>query len=471
MSDTPRKIVVVEDDPQIRLLVEKVLVMGGFQVASTGDPTQAAELVRREDPALVLCDIAMPVMDGYGVIKELQADPQTAKYPVVFLTAHREFSERVRAFRYGVVDYLTKPFSREILLRKIERVLEGLENRSGVVAEEAGGTTARQLLEEVQRQSRTGVLTLEQPQGTSRVLLRAGEIVQTTGDLAPDFAARAEFQELQAGLEDIAVQDPPSLPGSDQPLPLFEDLPEGLRDVLVVDDNAVFRRFLRDLLTLQGFRVYDAGSAEEGLRMALEKPPWLILTDVYMPGGADGFEFCRQVRTHSLLRQTPLLFLSGWDDYTQRYRGLELGADDFISKTTPVRELLMRIRVLLKRYADMGARASARAQMGGQIQLIGAPALLQMFHLSRVSGMLTAEDGSRRATIHFRDGEVVGADTDGMAGVEAFFEFLAWERGTFQFLPGEPGASVRLGQSFDQILLEGCRILDEKRRLKAEPSH
>ena len=89
------------------------------------------ELARRENPDLVLCDIAMPGIDGYGVLQALQSDPATARFPVVFLTAHREFSERVRAFRFGVVDYVTKPFNREILIRKVEKVLGGLGRGRG----------------------------------------------------------------------------------------------------------------------------------------------------------------------------------------------------------------------------------------------------------------------------------------------------------------------------------------------------
>jgi CheY-like chemotaxis protein len=109
-----RKIVTIEDDAQIRQLVQTMLTAEGYTVVATDDPTQALEIIRREAPDLVLCDIAMPVMDGYAVLKALQSDPGTAQYPVVFLTAHREFSERVRAFRFGVVDYLAKPFSRKI---------------------------------------------------------------------------------------------------------------------------------------------------------------------------------------------------------------------------------------------------------------------------------------------------------------------------------------------------------------------
>jgi CheY-like chemotaxis protein len=158
LQDPRRKILVIEDEEQIRSLVEKILTGAGYSVVSTSDPTRARELAQRENPDLVLCDIAMPGLDGYGVLKALQGDPATGRFPVVFLTAHREFSERVRAFRFGVVDYVTKPFNREILVRKVAKVLGGLKERSGVRAQ-GSGESVQELLEDVQREARSGVLT------------------------------------------------------------------------------------------------------------------------------------------------------------------------------------------------------------------------------------------------------------------------------------------------------------------------
>jgi len=254
--------------------------------------------------------------------------------------------------------------------------------------------------------------------------------------------------------------DPPDLPASRSALPTFEDIPAVLRQVLVVDDNAIFRAFLRGLLQGQGFMVHEAPNAEAGLALALEKRPWLILTDIRMPGD-DGFEFCRKVRSHSLIRQTPLLFLSGWDDYKARYQGLELGADDFVSKETPVRELLIRIQLTLKRY--MLGRRGAGPGMEGQIEVIGAPGVLQMCHLTRLTGVLMAEAGPRRMTIRFREGELVGAKGDGREEADAVYAFLAWEEGRFRFAPGEERGD-RIGPSFAELVLEGCRRLDEARR-------
>ena len=450
----------VEDDAEIRALVDTVLSAEGHRVVGTGDPTRAVEIVRSESPDLVICDIMMPVMDGYAVLRALQSDPTTSRYPVMFLTARQEFNERVRAFRFGVVDYLTKPFTREVLLRKVENVVDGRARRAGFVGGE--GQTPASLMDELRKQARSGLLTLKGKEGESQIVVRAGEIVEAPSGV-PEHAARAEFQELDAAHEDIVAPDPPSLPRTKGPLPSFESFPEMLKHVLVVDDNAVFRTFLRDLLSGQGFLVREASNGAEGLAVALAERPWLILTDVRMPV-ADGFELCRQVRAHSLIRQTPLLFLSGWDDYKQRYHGLQLGADDFLAKDTPVRELLVRIQLILQRYSDLGVRGRRGAAMGGGIDVVGAPGLLQMCHLTRLTGVLSVVDGERRVEIRFREGEIVSAQSAEAQGPEAVYEFLSWDRGSFEFDPVDPGPGTGLGQGFDQLILEGCRRLDEARR-------
>ena len=420
MTDLAAKFLLVEDDEETRALVESILGFEGHTVVSTSDPTAALGLARAEMPDLVLCDITMPVMDGYGVLKALQADPATASLPVVFLSGHKDFSERVRAFRFGVIDYISKPFTRETLVRKVARILEGRSRRPGAFALEPADAPPS----------------------------------------AP-LPAPAPFREAPELSSEGTPMDPPSLPGSAARLPTFDAFPEAFRNVLVVDDNSFFRRFLRDLLAGQGFTVHEAADGEEGLRVALDRRPWLILTDVRMPG-TDGFEFCKNVRAHSLIRQTPLLFLSGWDEYKQRYHGLKLGADDFLSKETSVRELLIRIQLVMKRYA--GLDEPKGGGIDGEIEVLGVVGALQVCHLGRLTGVLTAQDGAREATVRFREGEVVGAECDGLEGEYGVFAFLAWERGVFRFRSGDPGPGEVVGGKFDALLLDGCRRLDEANR-------
>jgi DNA-binding response OmpR family regulator len=419
MADIAAKILVIEDDEETRALLEGILGFEGHTVVSSADPSLAVALAKAEQPDLILSDITMPTMDGYAVLKALQSEPATAALPVVFLSGHKDFSERVRAFRFGVIDYISKPFTRETLVRKVARILEGRSRRPGWAGDPGPEETA----------------------------------------VRP--AAAAPFRPAPELTSAGEPQDPPSLPQTAARLPTFDTFPEAFRNVLVVDDNAFFRRFLRDLLQGQGFTVHEAADGEDGLRVALEKHPFLILTDVRMPG-TDGFEFCRNVRAHSLIRQTPLLFLSGWDEHKQRYHGLKLGADDFLSKETSVRELLIRIQLVMKRYADLDEQKGAGMQ--GEIAVLGVPGALQVCHLSRLSGTLVAENGARLATIRFRDGEVVGAECDDLSGEYGFFAFIAWEAGTFRFTAGDPGDGEVIGGKFDRLLLDGCRRLDEANR-------
>jgi hypothetical protein len=75
--------------------------------------------------------------------------------------------------------------------------------------------------------------------------------------------------------------------------------------------------------------------------------------------------------------------------------------------------------------------------------------------------VLTVVSGTRRFRIGFRDGEILFAEGDQGQGVEAVYEFLGWTRGYFEFAETDPGPDRRLGESFEQVLLEGCRRLDE----------
>jgi CheY-like chemotaxis protein len=196
-------------------------------------------------------------------------------------------------------------------------------------------------------------------------------------------------------------------------------------------------------------------------------------------GEIDGYEFCRRVRANSLLSRTPLVFVSGAgsDRYKDRYRALQLGADDFISKSTPIRELLMRIQLLMTRYSDLDSTAGVAGggdggetfqahALEGQIEVFGAPGVLQILNQGRVAGTFTARtkmEGGEAAVFGFRDGEIVSAMCAGESGAGAVYAFLTWEHGQFKFMPGDPGGGEPLAQSVEHLLLEGCRRLDESR--------
>jgi CheY-like chemotaxis protein/signal recognition particle receptor subunit beta len=286
---------------------------------------------------------------------------------------------------------------------------------------------------------------------------------------------------------EITEHIPPPLPlvgtAREEDFPDFNTVPEMLRTALIADEDASFRQRLALPLAAQGFQIYEASDGSEAWRLATEHRPWLMLADLGMPE-VDGFEFCRRVRANSLLSHTPLVFISGSDRYKDRYRAMQLGADDFLSKQTPIRELLIRIQLLLTRYSDLGAAVGKRVgaaggavagALEGQIEVFGAPGVLQICNQGRLTGIFTARaqedsgESAKVAVFGFRDGEIITATVQELTGPEAVYAFLAWNRGQFKFVPGDPGTGAPLAQSVEHLILEGCRLLDESRQRAAKP--
>jgi len=280
-------------------------------------------------------------------------------------------------------------------------------------------------------------------------------------------------------LREIADEIPPALPipGAqrgyvDEDMPDFNTVPPMLRTVLIADEDAAFRKYLGMPLAAQGFTIYEAADGSAAWQLAVQNRPWVILADISMPE-VDGFEFCRRVRNHPLLSRMPLLFISGSDKYKERYRALQIGADDFLSKNMPIRELLMRIQLLMTRYSDLsgGEQKPGTTEVAGafqgRIEVFGAPALLQMCSQGRLTGLFTAlaEDAANTATVMgFREGDIISATAGASTGPDGVYAFLGWEKGSFKFTPGDPGTGEPLAQSVEHLLLEGCRILDESRK-------
>lgn len=134
------KILVIEDQPQMRKNICLILEMENFQVISADNGRSGLEMIRQEHPDLVLCDVTMPVMDGQEVLQELRAESLTATLPFIFLTANGEQTDIRRGMNLGADDYLTKPVAREDLLAAIKsRLARNHAHQTALNAAQAGG--------------------------------------------------------------------------------------------------------------------------------------------------------------------------------------------------------------------------------------------------------------------------------------------------------------------------------------------
>ena len=119
-----KKILVIEDEPETLDNLVLMLEMEGFQPLSAADGRAGIAVAKKELPDVILCDVSMPELDGYGVLELLRSDPETVSIPFIFLTAKGEKKDLRTGMNLGADDYLTKPASLDEVLEAIHARLD-----------------------------------------------------------------------------------------------------------------------------------------------------------------------------------------------------------------------------------------------------------------------------------------------------------------------------------------------------------
>lgn len=122
-----RKVLVAEDEPDIRGLIAFSLQYAGYVVIEAADGIDAVEKAERELPDLILLDVRMPKMNGYEVCRVLKTQDSTQEIPVIFLSARGQEAEIKRGLELGAEEYILKPFAPDELYRRVGGILERLE--------------------------------------------------------------------------------------------------------------------------------------------------------------------------------------------------------------------------------------------------------------------------------------------------------------------------------------------------------
>jgi DNA-binding response OmpR family regulator len=121
MTDKQPKVLVADDDVDLCTLLRTNLEADGFVVLTAGDGRQALELIESEKPDVVLLDIMMPVLDGYGVLERLSKDPHEGTR-VILITAKASSRDRLHGWELGADEYVTKPFDLDSLLKRVRKM-------------------------------------------------------------------------------------------------------------------------------------------------------------------------------------------------------------------------------------------------------------------------------------------------------------------------------------------------------------
>ncbi len=124
MAANSKRVVCIEDEPEMIDLVRLILGRKGFEVIGANGGVEGLETVRTERPDLVLLDLMMPDMDGWGVYQQMKADEELRGIPVVVVTAKAQSIDKVLGLHIAKVDdYITKPFGPQELLESVEKIL------------------------------------------------------------------------------------------------------------------------------------------------------------------------------------------------------------------------------------------------------------------------------------------------------------------------------------------------------------
>ncbi len=185
-------VLVADDDAWILRMVATVLEKRGYSVETAVDGEDALARALARTPDLLITDVMMPKIDGWSLVRQLRAHQALAMMPVIFLTALSSEDDRIRGFRLGADDYVTKPFRFEELDLRVAKTLRRTaqavqETREQINASGLRGDLSQvglsSLLVLIEMERKTGLLQLRGPEGTNaQILVRNGKVVHARLD-------------------------------------------------------------------------------------------------------------------------------------------------------------------------------------------------------------------------------------------------------------------------------------------------
>ncbi|BAU66279.1 two component LuxR family transcriptional regulator [Stanieria sp. NIES-3757] len=122
-----KKLLLIDDDPNLILLVKDYLEFRGYNVMTAENGREALELLEQSIPDMIICDVMMPEMDGYSLVQHIRQEPRTNRIPVLFLSAKGQSQDRVKGLNEGADVYMVKPFEPEELVAQVESSLNQIK--------------------------------------------------------------------------------------------------------------------------------------------------------------------------------------------------------------------------------------------------------------------------------------------------------------------------------------------------------
>jgi DNA-binding response OmpR family regulator len=399
MTDT---VLIVDDSLTVRMDLKEAFEDAGFRATTCGTAAEARERFLLGPDDVVVLDVLLPDGDGVELLRELRAPPgpaaiaraahgngRAASPVVLMLSSETEVQDRLRGLRTGADEYVGKPYDAHYVVAKARELLrarraEADDGRATVLLID-DSLTFRSVLRDALEQA--GYIVREAGSGEEGLRTAAAErpaaiVIDSVlpgldgagviRRLRLDSALRgvpcllltgsedrdAELRALDAGadafvrkeedVEIILARLAAALRSAATRLP---DPAASLLDpkrILAIDDSATYLAELSAMLREEGYDVVPARSGEEALELLALQAMDCILLDLQMPG-LSGRDTCQRIKAAPIMRDIPLIVLTGLEDRSAMLDTLEAGADDYIHKSSEFEVLKARVRAQLRR--------------------------------------------------------------------------------------------------------------------------
>jgi DNA-binding response OmpR family regulator/signal transduction histidine kinase len=388
-------ILVADDNADVRIYIKSALEPY-FKVVEAADGKEGILRAKEIIPDLIVSDVMMPEADGYELCRTLKNDILTSHIPIILLTAKVSEESELEGLKTGADDYITKPFSTTVLavrarnlidLRRqlqLERTnpmrLQPEEIPVSPIDDEFYKTlqdtvethlsdpdfNAEALGRNLQMSQATlwrkiNALTGKTPLVFMRTyrLKRAAQLLSSRAVSVSEVAGKVGFADRSYFSKCFKEQfnrvpsegaGSPNLLGTGSPglkeEEVHEDTAPAKEVILVVEDNDDARHYIRESLE-PDYRVVEAADGGEGIARAMEIIPDLIISDIMMPG-TDGHELCRLLKKDVRTSHIPIVLLTAKASEQSKIKGLQTGADDYITKPFNTDILRARIKNLVR---------------------------------------------------------------------------------------------------------------------------
>jgi len=236
--------------------------------------------------------------------------------------------------------------------------------------------------------------------------------------------------------------------------------------ILVADGDPKNLQILRDSLEASGFEVIVAADGLQAWQKISSEVPDLILSEVNLPK-LDGFQLLEKLKADPATSTIPLMFLTNRRELQDRVRSLRGGVKDYMIKPLHVKEVLARIRMILRRMERVKEEeVDSSHKLVGRLEEFSPVDLIESFGVERKTGVLTLNnENNRSGEIYFREGAVVNSSLGNLKAEKAVYQMLPWKRGHFTMIFKDITVADEISVSNLGLLLQGFKRIEEREQL------